>query len=286
MAQAYRVARRPGGPPQRTCRMLWRGAGRSGPPTWGAVESHRRPPLRTLSVHSTAIAGRGATWHGRGLEAMCLVGPCADGAHHDSDSASEGAEPARLPPRAADAGPPARPRRSPRRRAPGRRTILGGPATLAATACIPGPSQAAPMHQEEVPPEPAPTEAPPPPAPTAVPPTPTPAPTAVPAPEPRLTRLGGQGIVQPFFQADGGRVLFYDQPAPGQGGTWSIDPASAAAQLVRPHWGYYLARGTLAVAPRPNRRDTYVVHIPTGREWTLPTTNGAVFSGDGTVVAY
>jgi len=98
--------------------------------------------------------------------------------------------------------------------------------------------------------------------------------------------VGAPGTVQPFFQADGARVLFYDQPAPGQGGTWSIDPANAQAQRERPHWGSYVAGGTLAVAPRPSQRDTYVVHVPSGREWTLPTANGTVFSPQGTVVAY
>ena len=33
------------------------------------------------------------------------------------------------------------------------------------------------------------------------------------------------------------------------------------------------------------RRDTYVLHVPSGREWTLPTTNSTLFSGDGTMVA-
>jgi hypothetical protein len=92
--------------------------------------------------------------------------------------------------------------------------------------------------------------------------------------------------VQPFFALGGGRVLFYDQPSPGQGGTWSIDVATGTSQLERPHWGYYVSRGTLAVAPRPARRDTYVVHVPSGREWALPTTNSTTFSADGTVVAY
>jgi hypothetical protein len=165
---------------------------------------------------------------------------------------------------------------------------LGGLASLAATACLPEAksSQAAPVRQEEATPQPPPAVAPTETA--AAQPAAPPAPTAPPEPppEPRLTRLGAQGSVQPFFQADGARVLFYDQPAPGQGGTWSIDPATAQARLERPHWGNYVSGGTLVVTPRPGSRDTYVVHLPSGREWTLPTTNGAVFSPQGTVVAY
>src|SRR5262249_21310521 len=56
--------------------------------------------------------------------------------------------------------------------------------------------------------------------------------------------------------------------------------------LERPQWGSYVAGSTLLVTPRPARRDTYVLHVPSGREWTLPTTGGGQFSDDGTVVAY
>src|SRR5919108_518761 len=76
------------------------------------------------------------------------------------------------------------------------------------------------------------------------------------------------------------------QPAAGQGGTWSIDPTSGALGRVRPQWGYYVAQGTLLATARPAQRDTYVQHLPSGREWTLATTNSTTFSPDGTVVAY
>jgi hypothetical protein len=158
--------------------------------------------------------------------------------------------------------------------------------SLAAAACATGgvvPSQAAPAKQEE--PEGTTQDAGRPAAPTAE---PTVAATAtpVPAPEPRLTRLGGEGVVQPFFSGDGTRVLYYDQPAPGQGGTWSIDPQTFQPRLERPLWGFYSSQGTLSATPRAAQKDTYVVHLPSGREWTLPTTNATVFSTDGTVVAY
>jgi len=118
------------------------------------------------------------------------------------------------------------------------------------------------------------------PSPTAA---PTPESTPVLAPQPSVSRIGPQGIVQPLWV--GGRVLYYDQPEAGQGGSWSVD-ASGKATLERPQWGYYWAIGSLLAAPRPARRDTYVQHVPSGREWTLPTTNTAVFSPDGAVVAY
>lgn len=112
-------------------------------------------------------------------------------------------------------------------------------------------------------------------------------PAAPPAPpEPKLTRLPVEGVVQPFWAADGSRILFYDRPTPGQGGTWSLDPASGTTALERPQWGYYVAGDTLLVIPRPAQRDTYVLHLPSGREWTLATSNSTVFSSDGTMVAY
>ncbi|MDQ3702464.1 MAG: hypothetical protein M3442_16310, partial [Chloroflexota bacterium] len=184
---------------------------------------------------------------------MCLVGPCPEGVEHDTQTldgpaggpageiaegpgvgASGGGGPAVLPPRAfPDAGRSGQGavsgRRRPRlaRRGGGgirrRRGVLGGLVSLAATACVSGNAavvaseQGAPVLQEsdevvEVPvsvPSPAPV-----------------APPVAPAlpPEPQISRLGGEGIVQPLFNADGARVLFYDQPAAGQGGTWAIDP--------------------------------------------------------------
>ena len=92
-------------------------------------------------------------------------------------------------------------------------------------------------------------------------------------------------MVQPLWA--GGRVLYYDQPAPGQGGTWSIAPDLGAAPVrEREQWGYYWADGTLLAAPRPSRRETYVLHTQTGREWVLPTPNNPVFSRDAALVAY
>jgi hypothetical protein len=109
-----------------------------------------------------------------------------------------------------------------------------------------------------------------------------PAPPARPA----LADLGVEGIVQPFWSGGGDRVLFYDQPQAGLDGTWAADPATGKVARERPQWGYYEAQGTLLTVPRPAQRATYVLHLPTGREWALPSTNGGLFSPDGTVVTY
>jgi murein DD-endopeptidase MepM/ murein hydrolase activator NlpD len=111
-------------------------------------------------------------------------------------------------------------------------------------------------------------------------------PAPPPAPQPSVADLGVEHIVQPLWSAGGERVLFYDQPAPGLGGTWSVDPATGKVAQERSQWGHYVAGGTLVVASRPDRRDSHVLHLPTGREWALPTSNSTFFSPDGTVVAY
>jgi murein DD-endopeptidase MepM/ murein hydrolase activator NlpD len=103
---------------------------------------------------------------------------------------------------------------------------------------------------------------------------------------PSLLDLNVAGLVQPVWSGDGARVLFYDQPAPGQSGTWGVDLATGQVAQERPQWGYYVAQGTLLAAPRPDKRDTYVLHLPSGREWALPTSNSTLFSWDGTAVAY
>src|SRR5438093_13173203 len=164
-----------------------------------------------------------------------------------------------------------------------RRVALGAATLLAA--CSEAPQvkppevSAAPLVEPEA--EPITAAAPPelPPAPAVV----DPAPPA-PPPAPSLVDLGVDGIVQPVWSGEGDRVLFYDQPAPGQGGTWSVDPATGAVARERGQWGYFVANGTLLVTPRPapTQRDTYVLHLPSGREWTLATTNSTLFSWDGT----
>ena len=167
-----------------------------------------------------------------------------------------------------------------------RRSVLGAGAG-ALVACSTATSPAAPKDQTVAPP-PLPEAAPPAAAPAVAPaalPTAQPA-VAPPPPLPALTDLGVEGAVQPFWSAGGERVLFYDQPQPGRGGTWSADPVTGQTGLERPQWGSYVAGGTLLVTPRPARRDTYVLHVPSGREWALPTTGGGLFSEDGTVVAY
>jgi len=127
------------------------------------------------------------------------------------------------------------------------------------------------------------------PAPVTVPVAPAPQPVVIapaPPPLPSVTDLAIEGIVQPFWTAEGDRILYYDQPQSGLGGTWAVDPAAGKAVRERPQWGSYVARGTLLVVPRPAQRDTHVTHLPSGREWTLATTNGGLFSPDGTLVSY
>jgi len=107
-----------------------------------------------------------------------------------------------------------------------------------------------------------------------------------PLPKPALIDLGVESIVQPFWASEGDRILFYDQPAAGQGGTWRVDPVTGEVARERSQWGSYVARGSLLVTPRPTQRDTHVLHLPSGREWTLPTTNGGTYSPDGAMVTY
>ena len=101
-----------------------------------------------------------------------------------------------------------------------------------------------------------------------------------------MTRLATTGVTQPFFADDNDRILFYDQPAPGQGGMFVIGPQEFEPRRERAEWGYMLGGSRLLVAPRVQRRDTAVTHLPTGREWSLPTTTTPVFSNDATAVAY
>src|SRR6266542_1845824 len=103
-----------------------------------------------------------------------------------------------------------------------------------------------------------------------------------------VTRLApGQldHIVQPFWSPDANKVLFYDQPRPGQGGTWAIDVTTNALSRERPEWGTHAARGMRLSVPDATERRSWVKHLGTGAEWPLPTTS-PVFSADATVVAY
>jgi murein DD-endopeptidase MepM/ murein hydrolase activator NlpD len=106
------------------------------------------------------------------------------------------------------------------------------------------------------------------------------------APVTRMIRLAASGVTQPFFADDNDRILFYDQPAPGQGGMFVIGPQEVEPRRERAEWGYMLGGSRLLVTPRVQRRDTAVTHLPTGREWSLPTTTTPVFSSDATAVAY
>lgn len=102
----------------------------------------------------------------------------------------------------------------------------------------------------------------------------------------RVTRLAVTGVSQPFFADDSDRIVFYDQPAPGQGGMFVIGPQEVEPRRERADWGYLLGGSRLLVTPRVQRRDMAVTHLPSGREWSLPTTTTPVFSTDATAVAY
>src|SRR5204863_5837023 len=105
----------------------------------------------------------------------------------------------------------------------GRRRALSALAAGAAAACgtsVTAPPAPRPPGETPAPATPAPTGE------SAPAPEITVAPAAAPLPRaPELAKLGPTGIVQPLFSNDGTRVLFYDQPAPGEGGTWSVDLA-------------------------------------------------------------
>lgn len=60
------------------------------------------------------------------------------------------------------------------------------------------------------------------------------------APVTRMTRLATAGVTQPFFADDNDRILFYDQPAPGQGGMFVIGPQEVEPRRERAEWGYML----------------------------------------------
>jgi hypothetical protein len=147
------------------------------------------------------------------------------------------------------------------------------PSPMTATSARAAPAEVRPLLAEQ--PEPLPEP------PAQVLPAPVPAP-----PMAALNDLGVAGIAQPFWSGQGDRILYYDQPQPGLDGTWAADPVTGRAERERPQWGYYVSRGTLLVTPRPQRRETYVMHLPTGREWTLATTNSALFTADGTMVLH
>src|SRR4051794_16608762 len=146
------------------------------------------------------------------------------------------------------------------RRTTNRRVLLGvAGGALAACAQVPSAQPSEPVHAAAVAlPEAAPPAAPAPAAPPAPAPEPggvQPAPPArapgrvggrpAPPPVPSLQDLGVGGVVQPVWSGDASRVLFYDQPAPGLSGTWSVDLASGGVGRERDQWGYYVAQGTL-----------------------------------------
>jgi murein DD-endopeptidase MepM/ murein hydrolase activator NlpD len=173
-----------------------------------------------------------------------------------------------------------------KKRAPvGRRAVVAAMGGALGACAVPGTRSA--VQEQVVAPAvlPEPIAAPAAPAPPA-----SPAPVEVvappPAPQPSVLDLGLEGIVQPTWAAEGDRVLFYDRPQPGEDGLWSIDPVSGKLTRERPQFGSLAARGTLLVTPRPAQRDTYVLHLPSGREWAFPTSNGILFSPDGTMAAY
>ena len=111
-------------------------------------------------------------------------------------------------------------------------------------------------------------------------------PLAVPASPAVPKKLGPGGITQPVWSPDGARVLFYDQPAAGQGGTWSVHAESGEVRRERAEWGYHWARAGLLVTPQPRSRDSSVIDLRSGKAWTLPTNGSVTFSSDGTLVAY
>ncbi|NCA14766.1 MAG: hypothetical protein EBS89_11670 [Proteobacteria bacterium] len=112
-----------------------------------------------------------------------------------------------------------------------------------------------------------------------------PVPAAQPAPA-KAVRLGVGGLTQPSYASSPTRIIYYDQPSPGEGGTFAIEASGAEPRRERPEWGHVDGDAALMTIPRPAQRDSIVMHLATGRQWSLPTTSSPVFSGDGTVVAF
>ncbi|HEU5315906.1 MAG TPA: M23 family metallopeptidase [Chloroflexota bacterium] len=165
--------------------------------------------------------------------------------------------------------------------------MLAGLAAVAATAAASCATPGGPTPAPLTPPAPpAPAEPGAPPAPEVMPVVQAAPAVPAPAPPPVPKKLGPGGVAQPVWNSDGSGILFYDQPAAGQGGTWSVDVASGRVTRERAEWGYHWARATLLATPQARTRDTAVLHIPSGKRWTLPTSGATTFSYDGTVVAY
>lgn len=218
---------------------------------------------------------------------MCRVGPCADPSSHAPGAAIDGP------------GGPSRPGAPlPRRLLPdagahasrSRRALLANVVgvAVAATGCAGTPIADARRAEPANAPKPPANEAPAPepavaqraePDVTAL----SPAPVVTPA---RVTRLGVGGLTQPAYASGPTRIIYYDQPAPGEGGTFAIDPAGAVPRRERPDWGHLDGDAALMTVPRPAQRDSLVTHLPSGRQWSLPTTSTPVFSRDGTAVAF
>ena len=218
---------------------------------------------------------------------MCRVGPCADPSNHDPAAAMDGpiagtrpggALPRRLRP---DAG--VAPSGS-------RRALLAGVvgAAAVATGCTGTPVADARRADLSTASKPVADEAPAPPpvvAQRAEPVVDAPVPAAQPAPA-KAVRLGVGGLTQPSYASSPTRIIYYDQPSPGEGGTFAIEASGAEPRRERPEWGHVDGDAALMTIPRPAQRDSIVMHLATGRQWSLPTTSSPVFSGDGTVVAF
>jgi hypothetical protein len=218
---------------------------------------------------------------------MCRVGPCADPSSHAPGAAIDGpvgptrpggALPKRIYP---DVG--ARPAQS-------RRALLAKVVGVAAfaTGCSGTPVADARRAEPTLAPKPA-AEQEPAPVPAIAP----GAETVVAAPSLHRVaapvqpmRLGVGGLTQPAYASNPTRIIYYDQPAPGQGGTFSIGTATAEPRRERPDWGYVDGDASLMTVPRPAQRDSLVTHLPSGRQWTLPTTSTPIFSRDGGMVAF
>ncbi len=112
----------------------------------------------------------------------------------------------------------------------------------------------------------------------------------MPAPSPgKLTRLTEPGCcTQPFWSADGRRVLFVDKPAPDQPvGIWAarLDRPGAPPELVVEGMASYSA--DLAYRVEREAETTTLVRLADGQRWTVPAGGRAVsISPGGTRIAW
>lgn len=136
-----------------------------------------------------------------------------------------------------------------------RRGLLAVAAGL--TSCVSIPEAASNAHPAPAPADPGPPAVPPAePLPPEMPPEPPPgarpSEPAAPSFQPTIAKLTEDGCCSnPVWAPDSRRVLYYDKPAEGLGGTWSIDVETGGATIVAPRAGFFSPDLSLQAVPSP-----------------------------------